>query len=252
MLTASIFSGALSGNASTATTATNATNVNITNVTTNADYPLLFTSSHTAGNKVISTDNAAGITYNPSTNNLKIGSSDLWRINTSASGNPFAIEYFTGSTWSTRFAVSTGGVVTVGYNNNWELIKSNLTTLTHTNASTSPTITLDSGKSIDPQQILALEVGSLPNDTSQYEKVIVLCKLSSFQATTGLGMVSWADLDSSTTGNPRIYSMLVRYVSSTSIATRYGAFNTFTSTANKTFSSTVYIFRIWKVPAPRS
>jgi hypothetical protein len=238
------FSSTISG------TVTNATNVNITNVTTNADYPLLFTSSHTAGNKVISTDSAAGITYNPNTNNLKIGSSDLWRINTSASGNPFAIEYYTGSTWSTRFAIGTAGNITVGYNNNWELIKSSTTTMAHTTASSAPTLTLDSGKTIGTQEILALEVSSNSTDTSSYEKAIVFCKLGSFSTTVGIGFVTWSDLDSSTTGNPDVFSMLVRYVSSTSIATRYGGFQLLGSTGNKTFA-TVYIHRIWKVPAPR-
>ena len=51
-------------------TATNATNVNIATSSSNSDYPLLFTSNVTAGNKRIYTDSANELKYNPSTNTL--------------------------------------------------------------------------------------------------------------------------------------------------------------------------------------
>lgn len=72
-LTTTTFSGSLSGNATSATTATNATNttnVNITTSSTSSNYPLVFTSSVTAGNKRLYTDTVNSLYYNPSTNAL--------------------------------------------------------------------------------------------------------------------------------------------------------------------------------------
>lgn len=65
------------GKASTAGTADNATNVNILTSSSNADYPLLFSSGVTAGNKKIYTDTANEISYNPSTNEMKVSGNVL-------------------------------------------------------------------------------------------------------------------------------------------------------------------------------
>lgn len=51
-------------------TATNATNVNITTSNTSSNYPLVFTSSVTAGNKRLYTDTANELYYNPNTKTL--------------------------------------------------------------------------------------------------------------------------------------------------------------------------------------
>ena len=59
------FNGDLTGNATTAT------NVNITTSSSNGDYPLLFTTNVTAGNKGVYTDTENVLSYNPSTNLLK-------------------------------------------------------------------------------------------------------------------------------------------------------------------------------------
>jgi hypothetical protein len=59
-------------------------------------------------------------------------------------------------------------------------------------------------------------------------------------------MASWNDLDSSTTGNPRQFSMLVRFASTTSLGFRYGGYNLPSSTANKVFI-TLYVHRAWKL-----
>lgn len=64
-LTATTFAG----NASTATTATNATNGTTVAIATNASFFPLFAASVTNGNQPFNLD-AAGFTYNPSTNNL--------------------------------------------------------------------------------------------------------------------------------------------------------------------------------------
>jgi hypothetical protein len=61
---ATTFHGNLSG------TATNATNVNVTTSNASLNYPLVFTSSVTAGNKRLYTDTANELHYNPSTKTL--------------------------------------------------------------------------------------------------------------------------------------------------------------------------------------
>lgn len=63
-VTATTFIGSLSG------TATNATNVNIATSSVNDNFPLLFTTNVTAGNKRVYTDSANELKYNPSTNTL--------------------------------------------------------------------------------------------------------------------------------------------------------------------------------------
>lgn len=71
-LTATTFSGALSGNATsatTATTATNANNVATVATATNASFFPLFVASSSDSNQVVNLD-SSGFTYNPSTNNL--------------------------------------------------------------------------------------------------------------------------------------------------------------------------------------
>lgn len=78
---ATTFYGALTGNATTATTATNATNVNVTTSSTSSNYPLVFTSSVTAGNKRLYTDTVNSLYYNPSTNLLKIDSGKVEATN---------------------------------------------------------------------------------------------------------------------------------------------------------------------------
>lgn len=69
------FNGNLNG------TATNATNVNVTTSSTSSNYPLVFTSSVTAGNKRLYTDTANSLYYNPSTNLLKIDSGKVEATN---------------------------------------------------------------------------------------------------------------------------------------------------------------------------
>ena len=78
---ATTFHGALSGNATTATNATNATNVNVTTSSTSSNYPLVFTSSVTAGNKRLYTDTVNSLYYNPKTNLLKIDSGKVEATN---------------------------------------------------------------------------------------------------------------------------------------------------------------------------
>ena len=68
-------STAYGGKASTAGTADNADKVNILTSNSSGDYPLLFTSGVTAGNKFVYTDTANEASYNPSTNEMKIGGS---------------------------------------------------------------------------------------------------------------------------------------------------------------------------------
>lgn len=63
-LSCTTFSGTLSG------TATNATYVNVSTSSSNSSYPLVFTSSVSAGNKTLYTDTANSLYYNPSTNAL--------------------------------------------------------------------------------------------------------------------------------------------------------------------------------------
>lgn len=66
----------LYGNASTATSATNSTNVYIEGASGDVNYPLLFTPATANGNSRIYTDSqwrTAGITFNPSSNTLKVG-----------------------------------------------------------------------------------------------------------------------------------------------------------------------------------
>ena len=66
-ITATTFSGALSGNATTATTATNATNVAITDDNTNATFYPVFASTNT-GNLPLKVDKTTNpLSYNPST-----------------------------------------------------------------------------------------------------------------------------------------------------------------------------------------
>lgn len=67
-LTASKFIGTLEGNVTG--TSTNATNVDIATLSTNDNFPLLFTTNVTAGNKRIYTDTANELKYNPLTNTL--------------------------------------------------------------------------------------------------------------------------------------------------------------------------------------
>ena len=78
---ATTFHGALSGNATTATNATNATNVNVTTSSTSSNYPLVFTSSVTAGNKRLYTDTVNSLYYNPSTYVLTISSGKVEATN---------------------------------------------------------------------------------------------------------------------------------------------------------------------------
>jgi hypothetical protein len=123
------------------------------------------------------------------------------------------------------------------------MIRSSTVTLSFTTVSSAPTLSLDSGKTIGSQEVIAMEVSSNANDNASYQKNIVITKLGSFQSTQGIGMISWNDLDSSSTGNPREFSMLVRYGSTTSLGFRYGGYNRPISTANKTFT-TIYVHRI--------
>jgi len=77
-VTATTFSGALSGNATTATTATtatNATNVTVTTDTASSAYKIPFanTTASTTANYGLLQDSTATFTYNPSLNQLAVG-----------------------------------------------------------------------------------------------------------------------------------------------------------------------------------
>ena len=86
ILTATTFSGALSGNATTATTATEATNITaVANNTTNTAYRIPFLTAAT-GTSQLQTDNADGMSYNPSTGTL-IATTFVGTFTGTASGN---------------------------------------------------------------------------------------------------------------------------------------------------------------------
>jgi len=70
-LTATTFTGSLSGNASTSTTSTNSVNIGVTSDDTNGSYYLPFVKTSGTGDKPLYIDDATTpLTYNPSTSNL--------------------------------------------------------------------------------------------------------------------------------------------------------------------------------------
>jgi len=157
-LTATTFSGALSGNASTATTSTNATNVATTAVSASASYYPTFVSA-TSGNNAISVD--ADLTYNPSTNVLtgvSFVSSASSSTNTITSnqiavanaGGSFTINQgsFTGSPTSGAYVFNGASGLRLQYNGTNNLftttnaVQATLLTSQGTATYSSPTLTL--------------------------------------------------------------------------------------------------------------
>lgn len=131
---------------------------------------------------------------------------------------------------------------------NWVLVGGSETTATamaHSTASSVPSMTLSPG-GINSGDLLAIEVSSNTSTTTAAQRNIVFVRLGTNQTTLGMGMMSFGSLNSTTTGNQNVWSSLVRYLSSTSIGTRYGGFENLSATGNKTFG-TFYIFRVWKV-----
>ena len=63
--------------ADTADNATNASNIKISTTSSNLSYPLVFTSTVTAGNKPLYTDSVNSLHYNPSTNVLTVPSTTI-------------------------------------------------------------------------------------------------------------------------------------------------------------------------------
>jgi hypothetical protein len=85
-------------------------------------------------------------------------------------------------------------------NSSWTLIKSSSATgITSTNASSTPSIT-NLTSAIQANSVIALEISGT---TSDHQKSIAIVRLGEFQTTTGLGLASWEDLNSSSTGNAR-------------------------------------------------
>lgn len=82
----------------TAGTADSATNVNIATSNSNVDYPLLFSTNVTAGDKKVYTDTSNNGSYNPSTNEMKISGdvlgSNLPYISQVYSSNYYNSGYF--------------------------------------------------------------------------------------------------------------------------------------------------------------
>ena len=131
---------------------------------------------------------------------------------------------------------------------NWVLVGGSATTATtmaHTTASSVPSMTLSPG-GIGSGDLLAIEVSSNSSTLTSAQRNIVFVRLGTNQTTLGMSMMSFGSLNSTTTGNQNVWSGLVRYLSSTSIGTRYGGFENLSATGNKTFG-TFYIFRVWKV-----
>ena len=115
ILTATTFSGTLSGNATsatTATTATNATNTAVATDATNATFYPTFVSA-TTGNLPQKVD--ADLTYNPSTNALTVPSitSNFINATTNSSSTTIGNNLTTGSV-SIGASLISGGVVNVG------------------------------------------------------------------------------------------------------------------------------------------
>jgi hypothetical protein len=157
-LTATTFSGALSGNSTTATTATNATNVATTAVSASASYYPTFVSA-TSGNNAIGVD--ADLTYNPSTNVMTTGSfvaSAASSTNTITSsqiavanaGGSFTINQgsFTGSPTSGAYVINGASGLRLQYNGTNNLytttnaVQATLLTSQGTATYSSPTLTL--------------------------------------------------------------------------------------------------------------
>jgi hypothetical protein len=104
-ITATTFSGALSGNSTTATTATNATNVALTSDNTSGTYYLPFAKTSGTGNKPLYIDDTTtALTYNPSTSNLTattftgshIGTANITNaVNANTLANPLVLDFGT-------------------------------------------------------------------------------------------------------------------------------------------------------------
>jgi hypothetical protein len=230
-------------------------------------YPIMVTSGTAQQAKY-----DLGLSYNASTDALTVGSGSLsWTLDGS-SGTTFALRDSAGTA---ELTVSNAGLVTAtsfsgsgasltSLNGSqitsgtisvdrlppgvWELVGGSETTGTameHTSSTSVSTMTLSPG-GIDTGDLLAIEVSSSSSTLTSAQRNIVFVRLGTNQTTTNMGMMSFGSLNSTTTGNQNVWSVLVRYLTSTSIGTRYGGFENLSATGNKTFG-TFYIFRVWRV-----
>jgi hypothetical protein len=132
----------------------------------------------------------------------------------------------------------------------WSLVggaENQAITQTFVDASTTQSISLISSSNVNGGDLLALEVSASNSTTDLNNRQIVFCRVGSGGATTtGVGMLQWSTLDSSTTGNSRTWSVHIARTALNTLQTRYGGYHLLSSSAAKVFG-TFYIFRIWKV-----
>jgi hypothetical protein len=132
----------------------------------------------------------------------------------------------------------------------WQLVggsETTATTLAFTDATTVPTFTLNSSSGVSAGDLIALEVSQSSSTTTANSRQIIFTRLGSAGATTaGVAMAEWSTLNSSTSGEPRNWSVYIYRSGTDTLTFRYGGYYLPTSTAAKTFG-TFYVFRIWKV-----
>lgn len=131
--TGTVTAPAFAGNATTATTATNST---MLQYTTSGNYPLLFSTSITAGNKGIFHDSDAGVYINPSTNALGAttfigalsGNATTATSATSATTSTTATNLAAGSAYSVPYQSASGTTAFLAAGTAGYVLKTNSTT----------------------------------------------------------------------------------------------------------------------------
>jgi hypothetical protein len=129
----------------------------------------------------------------------------------------------------------------------WRLVKSTTsTTIAHTTTSSSTTITLTTA--IAEGDILAIEV-SASSSTIQRQIIFFVANNSTASGTAGL---QFMDTNPGTAGQRRLFSMDLRYATTTTLTARYCQYSQQSSGGtfgNLTWTGTInaFIHRIWKV-----